>query len=175
VRAFLALYPDEAARGELAEVAPEDADDVRVTDMADWHVTVRFLGELDEPAASAVARAASGALATAAPFNVRLGPTTALGTGARVLFVPAAGAEAVARLLDAALEGLAERRDGPFRGHLTLARARGRSRLPATLSGIPIAVAFRASEVALVVSRLEPARAVHQIVARFPLGAGGST
>jgi len=44
VRAFFAIYPDEAARGELADVAPEESDDVRVSDMADWHVTLRFLG-----------------------------------------------------------------------------------------------------------------------------------
>jgi 2'-5' RNA ligase len=132
VRAFVAFYPDEVARGELVEVAPEDADDVRVTDMADWHVTVRFLGEVAESRAGDVTTAAAAAIATVAPFTARLGPLTALGTGARVLFVPVHGAEHLAGALDAVLDPLVEPRDGPYRGHLTLARARGRGRLPST-------------------------------------------
>jgi 2'-5' RNA ligase len=172
VRAFVAFYPDEVARGELVEVAPEDADDVRVTDMADWHVTVRFLGEVAESRTDDVTTAAAAAIATVAPFTARLGPLTALGTGARVLFVPVHGAEHLAGALDAALDPLVEPRDGPYRGHLTLARARGRGRLPSTLSGLPVLVSFPVSEAALVASSLEPDRAVHRIVARFPLAPG---
>jgi RNA 2',3'-cyclic 3'-phosphodiesterase len=175
MRVFLALYPDEAARAELADVAPDDADDVRVTDMADWHVTLRFLGELEVAAAEAVADAALGALRSVPPFSLRLGPTTALGTNGRVLFVPAAGAERAAQTLDLALEGLVEDRDGPFRGHLTLARARGRGRLPGNLSGMPVSIAFPVDEAVVVESRLEPDRAVHRVVARLALGSGGST
>lgn len=173
MRAFVAFYPDELARGELVEVAPEDADDVRVTDMADWHVTVRFLGELAESSVNDVAAAAARAMATVPPFTARLGPLTALGTGARVLFVPVRGAEGLAAALDAginaAIDGLVEPRDGPYRGHLTLARARGRGRLPSSLSGLPVNVSFPVTEAALVASSLEPDRAVHRVVATFPL------
>lgn len=169
MRAFVAFYPDELARGELVEVAPEDADDVRVTDMADWHVTIRFLGELDEARVDEVAAAAATAVAAVSPFTARLGPLTALGTGARVLFVPVRGAERLAELLDAALDGLVGPRDGPYRGHLTLARARGRGRLPSSLSGLPVNVHFPVAEAALVASSLEPDRAVHRVIATFPL------
>jgi len=172
VRAFLAIYPDEHARGELALVVPEDADGVRPTDMADWHVTIRFFGELDGDQARAVGDAAEEALAPLAPCTVRLGPMTALGTGAKVLFVPASGAEQLADALDAAIDGFAPAREGPYRGHLTLARARGRGRLPGSLSGQPVAVTFGVTEVALVASSLEPDRAVHRVVRRFPLAAG---
>jgi RNA 2',3'-cyclic 3'-phosphodiesterase len=172
VRAFVAFYPDELARGELVEVAPEDADDVRVTDMADWHVTVRFLGELPAPRVDDVTAAAVTAIAAVPPFTARLGPLTALGTGARVLFVPVRGAESLAAALDAALDPLVEPRDGPYRGHLTLARARGRGRLPSTLSGLPVSVSFPVAEAVLVASSLEPDRAVHRVVARFPLAEG---
>ena len=170
MRAFIAFYPDEFARGELVEVAPEDADDVRVTDMADWHVTVRFLGELDESLVDTVATATAAAGRGVSPFTARLGPITALGTGARVLFVPVAGAEPLAGAVDEALDGMVEPRDGPYRGHLTLARARGRGRLPGGLSGLPVSVRFDVTEVALVASSLEPDRAVHRVVATFPLG-----
>lgn len=175
MRAFLAIYPDVAARRSLADVAPDDADDVRVTDMADWHVTLRFLGDLDEEQTRAVTTAARRALEDVGTFTVHLGPLTALGTGARVLFAPVKGAEHVARCLDEALVGLASPRDGPFRGHLTLARARGRGRLPASLSGLPVQVAFAVDEVDLVGSRLEPHRAVHHVMERFALSTEGST
>jgi 2'-5' RNA ligase len=175
VRAFIALYPDEHARGELSEIAPDDADDVRVTDMADWHVTLRFLGQLTDHGIREVSVAAGAAIAVIPRFTLQLGPMTALGAGARVLFVPAAGAEHAAAALDSVLEGLAEQRDGPFRGHLTLARARGRTRLRSSLSGLPVHVTFPVTEAALVVSRLEPDRAVHQVVERYSLAGTAST
>ena len=170
VRTFFAIYPDEAARGDLADVAPDESEVVRVSDMAEWHVTLRFLGPVRTDVMPQVIDAATSALALVAPFVVRLGPMTALGTGAKVLFVPAEGAEVAARQLDDALGELVEQRSGPYRGHLTLARARGRGRLPSSLSGLPISLSFRAEEVALVASRLEPERAVHQVVHRIVLG-----
>lgn len=170
VRAFFAIYPDEAARGELADVAPEESDDVRVSDMADWHVTLRFLGPVRAEAIPRVVGAATGAFAGVAPLEVWLGPMTALGTGAKVLFVPAEGAEDAAGRLDDALGDLVAPRDGPYRGHLTLARARGRGRLSSSLSGCPVSLSFPVDEVTLVASRLEPERAVHQVVHRFELG-----
>jgi 2'-5' RNA ligase len=169
MRAFFAIYPDEAARGELADIAPDESDEVRVSDMADWHVTLRFCGPVRSDEIPLVIATAAGALASVVPFEVRLGPMTALGTGAKVLFVPAEGAGVAARRLDDALGDLVEPRDGPYRGHLTLARARGRGRLPSTLSGCPVSLAFEVDEVALVASRLEPERAVHQVVHRFCL------
>jgi RNA 2',3'-cyclic 3'-phosphodiesterase len=172
VRAFVAFYPDELARSELVEVAPEDAADVRVTDMADWHVTLRFLGEVPDDRVDDLAAVAAAAAAAVAPFTARLGPLTALGTGARVLFVPVHGAEPLVSVLDAVLDDLVEPRDGPYRGHLTLARARGRGRLPSTLSGLPVAVSFPVDAAALVASSLEPDRAVHRVVATFALGDG---
>jgi 2'-5' RNA ligase len=172
VRCFIAVYPDEEARGELVEVAPEDTSDVRVTDMADWHVTVRFLGELGDDTVVAVGDAAARVFAAQPPCTVRLGPTTALGTGARVLFVPAQGVDHLAGALDEAIDDLVEPRDAPFRGHLTLARARGRGRLPGSLPGQPVTLTFRVEEAALVVSRLDPDRAVHQVLRRLPFGEG---
>ena len=174
VRAFFAIFPDEAARGELVDVAPDESDEVRVSDMAEWHVTLRFLGQVHSDVIPRVINAATDALARVAPFDVRLGPMTALGTGAKVLFVPVEGADGAAQVLDSALGEEVEPRDGPYRGHLTLARARGRGRLSSSLSGRPVSLTFRATEIALVASRLEPERAVHQVMGRFALGGSRS-
>jgi RNA 2',3'-cyclic 3'-phosphodiesterase len=175
VRSFLAVYPGEEARGVLADVAPDDAVDVRVTDMADWHITLRFLGELDDERVSTVGDVVCDTLDGVSPIRVSIGPTTALGAGARVLFAPAKGLEQVVDTLDRALDSSVEPRDGPFRGHLTLARARGRGRIPGALAGTSVHVSFVASEVVLVGSMLEPERAVHHVVRRFPLEERRST
>lgn len=175
MRAFFAVYPDEHARGALAEIAPEDDEDLRATDMADWHVTVRFLGELGDEELAAATAAGHAAAERVGHLQLQLGPTTALGAGAHVLFVPATGAEPLAEELDAELAGRFGPRDRPFRGHLTIARARGRRRLGAWRAGVPVRAAFGATELALVGSTLEPARAVHRVLARFPLQGGPST
>ena len=67
MRAFLAFYPDELARSELADTAPDDAEDVRVTEMADWHVTVRFLGSFDDEQVDDVAAATAAAWRRSSP------------------------------------------------------------------------------------------------------------
>lgn len=174
MRCFLAVYPGEEARGVLADVVPDDSDDVRVTDMADWHVTLRFLGELDDERVGRVGDAVALALQGIAPVHVVLGPATALGAGARVLFAPARGLEHVAGAIDVALDGAVPPREGPYRGHLTLARARARGRIPGALAGTSVRVTFLAAEVVLVGSKLEPDRAVHHAIRRFPLAEGGS-
>ena len=141
MRAFVAFYPDEVARGELVEVAPDDADDVRVTDMADWHVTIRFLGQLDESRRRRGRDGGGAAIAAVPPFTARLGPLTALGTGARVLFVPVRGAEALAPARSTRRStGSWSRATGRTAGTSRLARARGRGRLPGGLSGLPVSV-----------------------------------
>ena len=117
MRAFIAVYPDEAARGELADVAPEDADGIRVTDMADWHVTIRFLGEVDDDQRRRSRRRRARRSASVPAVTVRLGPMTALGSGGKVLFVPAEGVEPLA--------------EGPGRGR----RRPGRAARPARSGG----------------------------------------
>ncbi len=174
MRAFLALQPDEEARRAILEVLPDAGDAVRPTDMADWHLTVRFLGEVREEAVASLREVLARELPTIASNVVRLGPATAIGIGARVLFVPAHGAEQLAARIDellaaAGLDDEVASRAHPFTGHVTIARSRGRSRLPGALAGRPVAASWTPTEVSLVASRLEPERAVHQVVDRFPL------
>lgn len=175
MRCFLAVYPDADARRALAEVVPEEDGGLRVTDLSDWHVTVRFLGELDDGEVAAVAAAATRAAASVPPCCVRLGPATALGAGGHVLFVPACGLEGLAGALDEELPAALGPRERPFLGHLTIARARGRERLGRFRAGAPCSASFTATELALVASSLEPGRAVHRVLDRFALGAPRST
>jgi RNA 2',3'-cyclic 3'-phosphodiesterase len=84
--------------------------------------------------------------------EAELGPATAL-LGPAVLSVPVAGLEPVAQAFgSAALSAGLPVDPRPFRGHLTLARARGRGRLPRVLAGEPIEARWTVAELCLVES-----------------------
>jgi RNA 2',3'-cyclic 3'-phosphodiesterase len=151
------------------------------------HVTVQFLGEVPEQAVPAVTRAAAGAAAGGAPFVM-----TVAGLGAfpglrrpRIVWAGAAGPPGLAALHGALGRALAplgwppEAR--PFHAHVTLGRVRDGARA-AQLAGLaPLAASF-AFEAAVEVgtldlmrSRLAPAGAQYDVVARLPLGGGTDT
>jgi RNA 2',3'-cyclic 3'-phosphodiesterase len=153
VRLFIAVWPPEDVIELLAGLPRLDLDKVRWTSRPQWHVTLRFLGEV----ASGEVHPLVGslvAIAGSAPARAVLGPATAWFPGRRVLQVPVAGLDA---LEDRVADAIGSRAPGdPFRGHLTLARARGRQRVePAdagALAGIPVSAEWAVTEVSLVMS-----------------------
>jgi 2'-5' RNA ligase len=170
MRLFVGLWPDGAAAGaiEQLERAPEPA--VRWTSAPEWHVTLRFLGEVAEGAVSSVADAVATAAAGCVPRTIELGPaTTRLGRGQLVL--PAAGADDLAAAVVAATARLGQPpEDRPFTGHLTVARGRGRRPVPPALEGTSLITSWWADEVALVRSHLEQGGPRYETIARAPLG-----
>lgn len=146
VRLFVAVdLPPEVA-GAVARMARPEDRNVRWTRADQWHVTLRFLGELDrgvlEGARGLVAALDSvpSALARAGglPASAVLGPKTAWFPGRHVLQVPVAGLDLLAGAVATVTAEWGRPPDEPFRGHLTVARARGQSRGPASLAGAPI-------------------------------------
>lgn len=102
-----------------------EVEGLRWTTPEQWHVTLRFLGmENPERAREALAGSAAS-LRSLAPVVARAGPATiVLGP---VLCLPVDGLDALAAEVarsTAGVGGPAETRS--FRGHLTLARSRGR-------------------------------------------------
>ncbi len=190
MRLFAALLPPEAAVAALAEAvvplrALPGAEGLRWTDRAGWHFTLAFYGEVDEDGTlpelrDRLARAA----ARSHPLALRV--TGAGRFGGRALWAGAEGdRDGLKRLAQAAQaagrrSGLDMEEGRPFRPHLTLARARGRT---AAVDFRPYAEAlapfegegWTASELALVRSRL-PASGVpgeqphYETVAAWPLG-----
>ena len=147
---------------------PEDPV-VRWTRQEAWHITLRFLGGVPPAAVPAVA-AALGSLRDVPPVPAALGPATRR-LGRSVLVLPVAGLEGLAAAVDGALEiaGMPSE-PRPFRGHLTVARARGRASLPRDLAGVPLAAGWVVDEVTLVESTLQGARGSrYEIVERVPL------
>ena len=137
------MWPPEDVLDAIAALDRPDVRAVRWTGRNQWHVTLRFLGEVDAPPDDLLAP-----LAALPPAKVSIGPVTQRLSG-RVLMIPVHGLDDLA----AAVADPNESR--PFRGHLTLARARERGqKIPPSLAGTPITGEWAATSVSLVRSHL---------------------
>jgi len=161
VRTFVAVRPPAVALDHLRAVLPSWP-----SAPERWHVTLAFLGEVDDPQRLLPGLAEA---CTARPLQLRLSGSGAFGRGGPV-WVGVEGdrtglasvAGAVARACrDAGVD--VERR--PYRPHLTVGR-RGRPD-PARLAAYA-GPSWTASEVELVASRLGPP-VEHRVLARLPL------
>ncbi len=178
MRLFVAAWPDDATRKRLGSLELElgRTKGLRFVGPSRWHVTLRFLGEVDEALVDPIGAALRAGLASRpGPIECRLGPGTGWFTGVRVLQLPAAGMDGLAAAVRATTvpfvpEPAAE---PPFNGHLTLARSKGRRLSVAALgemSNLPFEAAFPVTHVDLVVSEASPLGHVYSTVARAPLG-----
>jgi RNA 2',3'-cyclic 3'-phosphodiesterase len=170
MRLFVTAWPSDEVRDLVAGV-PRPADPaVRWTTRDQWHVTLAFVGEVGEEQVDALVGAV-GAAAGACPVRpVTMGPATRR-FGKGQLVVPVAGlddlAEAVGERTTAALGRPPEAR--PFRGHLTLARSRGKQTIPPALEGMPLVATWTVDAVALVRSHLGAGPARYETLASAPL------
>jgi 2'-5' RNA ligase len=145
-RTFLALPLDAgltaaavALQGKLAEAA----DGVRWTAPAGFHLTLQFLGEVDDRELATVCRAADKACRAVPPFTLGLGGVGAFPNPRRPRTVWAGvttGRDELLALFAALDEGLLEtgsyRREGrPYAPHLTLGRVTADD-APADLSAV---------------------------------------
>jgi RNA 2',3'-cyclic 3'-phosphodiesterase len=176
MRLFVAAWPDEETKERLNAFSLGRGKGLRPVGPTRWHVTLRFLGDVDEalvePLGDALTQATSR---LAGPVRCRLGPTTDWFTGVRVLQVPASGLDEVAAAVrDATLPLVPEPEDheAPFNGHLTLARAKGRlgPAARAALAGIPFEAEFDVPHVDLVGSTPSPNGHAYATLARARLG-----
>lgn len=190
MRLFVAVWPDEATRRLLSGLERElgGSRGLRFVGPSRWHVTLRYLGDVDVPVdgdpAHAPAlgrisdslRACCGAIT--GPIECRLGPGTGWFTGVRVLQLPASGLDGLAAAVRVATLPVVPEPIGasPFNGHLSLARARGRRLSVAALgemAGIPFEASFPVHGVDLVASEPSANGHVYTTVAQAPLGPSG--
>lgn len=169
VRLFVAVWPSPEVVQAL-ESFPRPERGVRWTAPEQWHVTLRFLGEVSEPGAAEVEAGVAGVAARLGPAPAVVGPATAcLGTG--VLMVPVSGLEALAAATVEATAGwgAAPPEHRPFVGHLTLARSRRRGPDLRRLAGHRLAASWTASELTLVRSSTSRSGARYEVLRRFAL------
>ena len=94
---FVAVWPDDDAKQRLSDLDLTQEKGLRPVGPDRWHITLRFLGEVDEALVPALGDALRSAVAAVpGPVECRLGPGTGWFTGVRVLQVPAAGLDALA-------------------------------------------------------------------------------
>jgi RNA 2',3'-cyclic 3'-phosphodiesterase len=160
-RLFLAVWPPPDLIEQLDGLPRQDQPGVRWVPPANWHVTVRFLGDAEPSDVHASLAGVSLPAATAVfgPVVRRLGK--------RALVVPVAGLEELASAVGTATADVGEPPGPlPFNGHLTLARLRPRAMCD--LAGTPITAEVRVAEIVLVRSDLGPEGATYQVIDRRP-------
>lgn len=144
MRLFVAVRPPDDVIDTLARLRRPERDGLRWTSPAQWHVTLRFLGEIDDPAP--VVEALDRAVLP--PAVAELGPAVeSLGRG--VVMVPVGGVDDLAAAVVEATGAFGTPPDPrPFRGHVTLARCR-RGRVGG-LVGEPVSARFPVADLRLV-------------------------
>jgi RNA 2',3'-cyclic 3'-phosphodiesterase len=150
MRLFVGVWPPAHVL-DLVEALPRP-DGARWTRRDQWHVTLRFHGEVDDPApyVTELDRIA----ARHAARTVTIGPATKI-LGRGVLMIPVRGLDDL---------GAAFGNDR-FTGHLTLARNARRE-----LQGAPIAASFAVTHLFLVRSHLGGGPARYETIATAALG-----
>jgi len=164
VRLFVAVWPSQEVLDRIAALPRPEVRGLRWTTPEQWHVTLRFFGEADLDEAVAV----FGRIAVESTGDTvaALGPATGR-FGQRVLHVPVDGLDAVAEAVVRATKKVGKPPEPrPFKGHLTLARARDRRRGVdlRPLVGTPVSATWPLTEVCLVESRLHPKGANYEVV-----------
>jgi 2'-5' RNA ligase len=184
-RLFVAAWLSEEARREasaMLERLREHEGSVRWVGPENLHVTLAFLGDVDEARLPDVVERIARALDGTEPFATRLGGLGAFPSrgDVRVVWVGleegtkelAALASRIERTLVAG--GYLAPSERPFAAHVTLGRpkeARGFGRLRELLASLSFASnAQRLEEVTLAESRLTPRGAQYEAIARVRLG-----
>lgn len=161
MRLFVSVPPPPELIDAIAAL-PRPELGVRWTQPEQWHVTLRFLGEVDGPdrvVDALVAADLRAAIATVGPHAAMLGRS--------VVQLPVEGLDDLAEGVVTATAGIGrppEKR--PFRGHLTLARTKGRIDVPRA----PAAGAWNVHAIDVVRSHLRRTGARYETVATVPLG-----
>ena len=165
MRLFVAVWPSEDVVEALRRLPRPDAPakGIRWTRPEQWHVTIRFLGDVADDEVGAIAAEWQARATRHAPRTVHAGPATST-FGRSVLIVPVRGVEDLL-----ALDVGDDRGDGG-EGHLTLARSRTQDLR--RLKGEPFDAQWLVDELTLVCSQTRADGAVYDVIERWPLSGG---
>ena len=179
------MNPTEEERARLAAASRalrEGGYPVRWVPPENVHLTLKFLGEIEEDLLPELSAAVEESVAGTDPFDMALNGFGAFPSLRRPSVVwlgiePNDTLSALQEKLERALEGLGfPREDRPFRPHMTLGRTRKRAR-PPEFGGFAEAVkrleyrdTFRARAVDVMRSRLMPGGALYDVLHSAGLG-----
>jgi len=167
MRLFVAVRPPDDVLDLLANVPRLDDTPARWTTRDQWHVTLRFLGNVDDPAP--VIDALEGIRTTLAPVDVTLGPRAGV-LGHQVVYLPIAGLDGLASAVIDATRTFGEPpQTRRFKGHLTLARTKGGI---VDRSSLDVAATWTVDHLELIRSHLGRGPATYETLAAFSLDGG---
>jgi 2'-5' RNA ligase len=170
-RLFVAIWPSPSLMLLLGGLVRPAREGLRWTTEDQWHVTLRFLGRIDDAQESELRSILAETAARSGPVQARAGPSPRR-LGQSIWALPVDGLGPLAESVLASTSRLGEPpTHRQFQGHITLARARR----PRALAGLPVPeveAAWNVSEVTLVSSDLRPDGARYEIVDRWGLGRG---
>ncbi len=169
MRLFVAADLPVTARRLLSALPHPARPGLRWTTPAQWHVTLRFLGEVDEPEAVAEALRLIPSRREADRVEAVLGPASAWFARSRVLQIPVTGVGALAGVVLEATSRWGPSDEPAFAGHITLARFRGPGSPPADLAGMPLNARFEVPDVVLYRSSPGPGGSAYQALWRVPV------
>ena len=185
-RTFIGIEIGDAIRAKAAALQKELAmagAEVKWASPESMHITLVFLGDVDDRELHAVCKAVAEAAAGEAPFTLRVAGVGAFPNSRRpkILWAGIAeGAEPLQRL-HAALEekmlalGCYRKEERDYTPHLTLGRAKGDSNTFALAAELPKRVAWEGgtapvAEVLVYSSRMERDGPVYTVIGRAALG-----
>ena len=158
MRLFVGVAPPDDVLDLIADLPRPAQSGLRWTTREQWHVTLRFLGEVEDPE-PVVDALESGGLRRVGACEATVGPAvTALSR--HVLSLPVAGLDDLAAAVVAATRTFGRPPEPrPFQGHVTLARTTGATRqsvrrLAGEVVGQELSARFRVADVRLVRSHL---------------------
>jgi 2'-5' RNA ligase len=170
VRLFVAVWPSADVVGVLTALTRPEVSGVRWTTRDQWHVTLRFMGQVAEADVGAATDVFGHIdLGAVGRVSAEMGPATAC-FGRGILQVPVEGLDALARVTIEATAAVGQPPDDrPFHGHVTLARARGRKGDVRPLRGTPLAARWKVAELTLVASTPHRDGSRYEVVSSLPL------
>jgi RNA 2',3'-cyclic 3'-phosphodiesterase len=171
MRLFVAVWPSADVVDVLTALPRPEVAGVRWTTREQWHVTLRFLGQIAtddvDEATDAFGRIDAAAVGG---VSAEMGPATAC-FGRSILQVPVRGLDELARVTVDATAAVGQPPDDrPFHGHVTLARARGRKGDLRRLRGTALGARWTVAELTLVASTPHRDGSRYEVVSSLPLG-----
>ena len=182
IRAFIAIpVSDEAAAAfnNVQAELMESAADVKWEKPDKFHVTVKFLGDIDESILAELGRELNDSLGKRPAFDLNYATVGAFPERGvpRVVWIGAESTETILRIQEdvervAAAHGI-PRESRPFQVHITLGRVKGTrnvDRLTARLKSVtfkPLIV--RCTHVHIIRSELKPSGSVYTLLKSIPL------
>jgi len=168
MRLFVAVRPPDEVLDALEGLRRPEGTPARWTTREQWHVTLRFLGNVDDPAP--IIEALRSVERSLSPVDVVLGPRAGI-LGHQVVYLPVAGLDALAApVIDATRSFGEPPQSRRFKGHLTLARTKGGV---VDRSSLDLEASWTVDHLELIRSHLGRGPATYETLAAFTLGGSG--